>query len=232
MVFDSGIDLLFPPRCAVCDGLLKLGERGICEECKDKLPLVEEPRCFRCGKHIEEPEEEYCGDCRKREHRFRRGFPLYHYIPPVSDALAAMKYHGRAEYAAFYGGRLAETYGELWKELGIQCLVPVPVHPGRLRKRGYNQAELLAEAIAGATGIPMRNDLLRRIKATTAQKKLSREERSLNLCRAFQPGESSAPDRVLLVDDIYTTGATADACAGVLLGMGAAEVYVTTVCCQ
>ena len=232
MVFDSGMDIFFPPRCAVCDGLLKIGERGICGACEKRLSTVEEPRCFRCGKHMEDPEEEYCGDCRRKRHSFLRGFPLYHYVPPVSDALAAMKYHGRAEYAAFYGERLAECFGEAWKELGIQCLVPVPVHPGRLRKRGYNQAELLAEAIAKVTGIPLRTELLIRTKATTAQKKLSREERSLNLCRAFQPGEGEVPERVLLVDDIYTTGATADACAAVLLRMGAAEVYVTTVCCQ
>jgi len=225
------LDLVFPPRCAVCDGLLSLGEKGICSSCKGKLPLVEEPRCFGCGKTVENSETEYCRDCRRKRHLFLQGFPLCHYIPPISDAMALLKYHGRAEYADFYGRMLAETFGDTWKRLGIRVLAPVPVHGKRLRERGYNQAELLADAISEATGIPVDTSLIIRSSETVAQKKLSREERSLNLRNAFQPGKNTPPDTVLVVDDIYTTGATADACAGVLLRAGAKKVYVTTVCC-
>ena len=145
--------------------------------------------------------------------------------------MAMLKYHGRAEYAEFYGRMLAETFGEDWKRLGIKVLAPVPVHGKRLRERGYNQAELLADAISDISGIPVDTELIIRSSSTVAQKKLSREERSLNLRSAFQPGKNVPPDTVLVVDDIYTTGATADACAGVLLAAGAKRVYITTVCC-
>ena len=225
------LDFFFPPRCAVCDGLLRPESRGICPDCEKRLSPVEEPRCFGCGKTVEYEETEYCRDCRKHRHIFLRGFPLYRYVPPVSDAMAAMKYHGRAEYAEFYGRSLSEAFGETWKAYGIEGLVPVPVHRRRLRKRGYNQAELLARAVARETGLPVFPDALCRGISTTAQKKLSREERASNLREAFQPGSQSPPARVLLVDDIFTTGATADACAEVLLRMGAEEVYLTTVCC-
>ena len=228
---NSALDLFFPPRCAVCDTVLPYGTRGVCEKCGRTLPYVEGPRCFGCGKTVENNEVEYCGDCSRHRHRFLQGFPALRYVPPVSDAMAALKYHGRAEYAEFYGQLLAQCFSDQWKLLGIDCIVPVPVHPHRLRKRGYNQAALIAGAVSDATGIPMKEELLIRNTDTVAQKKLSREERSLNLRAAFAAGASPMPKTVLLVDDIFTTGATADACTEVLLGAGAKRVYLTTVCC-
>ena len=167
----------------------------------------------------------------RKKHSFEKGFPLLNYAPPVSDAMAAMKYHGRAEYAVFYGKLLAVSFGREWAEFGIKEIVPVPVHSEKLKKRGYNQAELLAEAMAEQLELPVNKGILIRKEETRAQKKLSREERFLNLRSAFQPGEGTVPDTVLLVDDIYTTGATADACAEALKRAGARRVYVTTVCC-
>ncbi len=225
------INLFFPPRCAVCDTVLPYGEEGACEACRRVLPFVEEPRCFRCGQTVENEEEEYCGDCRRKNHLFLRSFPVLQYIPPVSDAMAAMKYRGRAEYADFYGGLLADRFRNVWREIAPGALVPVPVHAHRLKKRGYNQAERIAAAMAARTGIPVREDLLLRVQDTKAQKKLSREERSLNLRAAFQAGPGVPPDCVVLVDDIYTTGATVDACTEVLLRAGVKRVYVAVVCC-
>lgn len=231
MFWKKSIDLLFPPRCAVCDGLITSEDKGICDKCRGSLSYVTGPRCFCCGKTVESEETEYCGDCRKRKHSFDRGFPLLHYVPPVSDAMAAMKYHGRAEYAAFYGSLLAECFGREWETLKIDCLIPVPVHKDKLKKRGYNQAELLAEALGEILQLPVDNRILIRGEDTRAQKKLSRDERFMNLRSAFQPGSVTPPETVLLVDDIYTTGATADACAEVLFKAGAERVYITTVCC-
>ena len=225
----SGLDILFPPRCSVCDRVLPFGRRGACPECLKRLPWITEPRCFCCGKTVEREEAEYCGDCARKKHLFRRAFPLLQYVPPVSDALTALKYHGRAEYAEFYGGLLAEHFHEELKALDADCLVPVPVHPHRLRKRGYNQAGLIARAMSKKLGIPGREDLLLRAEDTVAQKKLSREERALNLRAAFQAGGETPPPTVLLVDDILTTGATADACADVLLRAGAKHIYLVTV---
>ena len=226
----SILNLFFPPRCAVCDTVLPFGTKGICGECSRRLPFVEEPRCFRCGRTVGNEEEEFCGDCMRRAHAYVRAFPVFEYVPPVSDAMAALKYQGRAEYAEYYGGLLADRFRETWQELVPDALVPVPVHPNRLRKRGYNQAERLAAAMSAKTGIPVREDLLIRATDTRAQKKLSREDRTLNLRSAFQPGTATSPPCVVLVDDIYTTGATVDACAEVLLRSGAERVYVAVVC--
>jgi len=231
MIWNRSLDLLFPPRCSVCDRVISVDDKGICGKCRNILPWVEEPRCFRCGKTVESPETEYCGDCMKRRHSFDKGFMLLRYVPPVSDAMAAMKYHGRAEYAAFYGRLLAETFGREWKELGVGALVPVPVHKEKLKKRGYNQAELLADAMAEILRLPIDRTVLIRGEETRAQKKLSREERFLNLRTAFQPGKDIPADTVLLVDDIYTTGATADACTEALREAGAKRVFITAVCC-
>ena len=230
MDWTNTLDLFFPRRCAVCDELLSYGTRGICKDCENRLPNVKEPRCFCCGRTLEDPEEEYCQECQENPHLFVRAFPLFQYIPPVSDAMAAMKYQGRAEYAGFYGTLLGEQFRKDWMELRPDCLVPVPVHPNRKRKRGYNQAELLAEAMSEVTGIPVRKKLLIRSADTKAQKKLSKEGRRGNLAAAFSC-EEEAPPCVVLVDDIFTTGATADACTKSLLQAGARRVYVAAVCC-
>ncbi len=229
MNWKKSLDILFPPRCAVCDRVLPYGTTGACPECRQGLPRFREPRCFCCGRTVEREEEEYCNDCNRRKHLFRRAFPALQYVPPVSDAMAALKYHGRAEYADFYGRLVAQSFRDSLMGLGADCLVPVPVHPHRRKKRGYNQAALIAEAMSEELGLPVREELLIRSEDTVAQKKLSREERSLNLRSAFQAGAGTPPPCVILVDDIYTTGATADACTEVLLRAGAEQVYVATV---
>jgi len=226
------LDIAFPPRCAVCDAVLPVGyDRGACRSCMSKLSYVTEPQCLKCGKEIMSYEDEYCDDCRRETRSFVRCYPLLNYIPPVSDALAKLKYHGRAEYADFYGRLMAEYFGNIYMNIPGACFVPVPVSRQRLHRRGYNQAELIALAISEYTAVETRSDILVRSKDTKAQKKLSRSDRAKNLRHAFEvkPG-TDIPEAVILVDDIYTTGATLEACTQVLLRAGVRRVYATTVC--
>ncbi len=234
------IDYVFPPRCAVCDVVLREGEWGACSACKRRIRYVEEPRCLRCGGELPYgSEEEYCPDCQGRSFAYEMGFPLLLYVPPVSDAVAAMKYHGRKEYAAFYAAEMLRTFGASYRLIAPDVIVPVPISKKRLQKRGYNQAEVLASFLAEGLGLPMDTGFLKRIRNTRPQKKLGEEARAENLRASFLAEVQSAAEEnevrstpyrnVLLVDDIYTTGATVNACAAAMKAAGVEKVYYTSI---
>ncbi len=223
-------DLLFPPRCVICDEVVPIGEM-ICGNCRRYIKPIEEPRCMRCGKKIEDETEEYCLDCSRKNRGYIKGYPCFDYVSPVSNSVLRMKYHDRPEYASFYGKEIALLFGNEFKSMKIEALIPVPLHKNRLRKRGYNQAELIAVSLSREVGIPVRDDILYRESETVAQKKLSNEEREKNLSNAFVAREiKNVPQRVVIVDDIYTTGATIGASAKALRSIGIKEIYYTSIC--
>lgn len=186
---------------------------------------------MRCGKPVETEEQEYCYDCLMEEKHFVRGYPLFLYQAPVQQGITAMKYHNRREYAEFYVQELLKKYGNEWERLSFSGILPVPVHKHKRRIRGYNQAELLAGPIAEQLHIPMYSNLLIRTMDTQPQKELDDKERKKNLKRAFQVRQNEVKlNKVLLVDDIYTSGATIEACTLALLDSGVKEVYYTSVC--
>lgn len=227
------LDLFFPPRCPVCDEVLKKGEK-ICRKCKNELKWVGEPRCFQCGKPLLEEEQEYCSDCIKHRFHYTRGYALWVYEGAARRSVAAFKYKGRQEYASFYGEEFMRVYGRELKRLSFDTVVPVPVHREKKRQRGYNQAELFAKELAGYLKVPMEAEALVRVRFTRPQKGLSHKERQKNLEKAFQVApryrRKEKLGRVLLVDDIYTTGSTAEACTQMLLQAGAKEVYFAALC--
>lgn len=225
------LDLLFPRRCPVCDRPVKPFGALICRECEKVLHPVGECVCCKCGKPVS-PEEEYCADCRKIRHLYDRGAASFLYRS-VSGSLYRFKYDGRREYADFYGREMARTLDRFLQELGPEhrpdMLIPVPCSADRMRKRGYNQAALLARKVAESAQIPVREDLLVRTKDTKAMRRMSALERQNNLKKAFHVyGNGVRLKSIMLIDDIYTTGATIDACSGALLGAGAKEVNFLT----
>ena len=221
--------MLFPARCAICDDVIAPGERYICKGCAGKMSFVTEPCCMKCGKEIGDEEEEYCDDCMKRERSFVRGFPLLNYKPPVSDAVARIKYGGREEYISFYAEMIYQKFGDTFKTLGLDGMIPVPINEKRMRKRGYNQAGLLAQALSERTGIPVINDTVVRVIDTQPQKELNDVERLKNLQDAFQVTKPVSGS-YLLVDDIYTTGSTIEAITRKLHAAGAGDIYYTSIC--
>ena len=147
------------------------------------------------------------------------------------------------EYADWYAEALWQQYGQQWRKLDIDAVVSVPLHRSRRNERGYNQAELLAGRLARRLQVPMYPNALKRTRKTTAQKYLGGRERQKNLEAVFAPGRQAkagyglSKDKnlvdgrvILLVDDIYTTGGTAEACTRVLLDAGAGAVYLANVC--
>ncbi|MCR5202910.1 MAG: ComF family protein [Lachnospiraceae bacterium] len=231
-VYRTVEDIFYPARCPICDGVRPVGERGFCEKCKDKPRIIYEPYCMKCGRETDAGEE-YCEECRGKDFNFERGRALCLYDTNMRHSVSNFKYHKRQEYASSYAKLMYEELGDFMARINPSFLVPIPIHRSRYYKRGYNQAELLARELSLLTGIPWDN-LLIRVKNTTRQKELDKEERRSNLREAFsinpEKNINSGIDRIMLVDDIYTTGSTLDECAFILKKAGVKEVYFVTLC--
>ena len=227
-LIDVTSGLLFPPRCPICDELVPLWEQGICMICLKRIQYVKSPRCLKCGKQVREQTIEYCEDCAQRPHAYREGRALYDY-KEVAPAIYRFKYGGRRAYAQVFGQELAFYLGDCirgWKPDG---LVPVPMYPGKERRRGYNQAALLAKALGAAMGIPVYDKILRRVKNTQPLKLLNPEERLNNLKKAFILTQNGVKlSTIVIIDDIYTTGSTIDTIAKVFLEQGVENIYFVT----
>ena len=223
------VDLVYPRRCPVCDRPVKPFGALICEECGQMLEPVQAPVCKKCGKPLRTAGQVLCGGCRSMPHIYERGCAVFTY-QSASGGIFRFKYEGRQEYAAFYGMCMARKLREFcercqWPDM----LVPVPIAAHKLHKRGYNQALLLAREISRRTKIPVRDDLLRRVSDTLPMKNMSPAERQNNLKKAFQCyGNDVELNSIMLIDDIYTTGSTIDACAQALYRKGAGHVYFMT----
>lgn len=221
------LDLLYPARCPVCDGVLLPGEE-VCRECLPKLRYVADPRCCKCGKPLQAEETEYCRDCMGGNHIYDSGLALYEY-ESVKDSLYRFKYKGRCEYAGFYGKEIAARLGDRIADWHPDALLPVPMHKRKERMRGYNQARLLAEGVGAALHIPVRQDLMIRQKKTVPLKELDPAERQINLKRAFIIGRFDVKLKcIIIVDDIYTTGSTMDEMARVLKAAGVSRIHFLT----
>lgn len=170
-------------------------------------------------------------DCRSREHLFTRGLAALPYTGKIKQSVYQIKFHNKREYIDFYGPYMAEILGDKIRSWEAQALIPVPLHRSKMRKRGYNQAELLAEYVGRELGIPVWTDIVQRIRATKPQKDLTWRERQNNLKGAFKISRYDVKlKKIILVDDIYTTGSTIDGIAGKLLEQGAEEVYFISLC--
>ncbi len=210
---------LWPPRCLLCecagvDGL------DLCADCRDALPFNRNA-CRRCGLPLPDGAE-ICGACLRRPPPQACAHAVFVYGFPLDRLLPRAKFHGDLASTRLLSALMAS---ELVAAERPQALVPVPLHTGRLRERGYDQALELARPLARHLDLPLRTDLLRRIRATAAQSRLDASQRRRNLRGAFSADAGRGlPAHVALVDDVMTTGATAHAAASALLRAGVARV--------
>lgn len=223
------ITWIFPECCPVCGKLLLPRGSRIHAACEKRIAPVQEPICKKCGRPIPEETAEYCENCESTTVLWDSGRCLYPYRGVFNNALMKVKQEGTKEFVRYFGTELARQYAAYIKEIAPDYIVPVPLHKGKLRQRGFNQAELLAEELAEQTGIPLYCMLLKQ-KKTTDQKKLSGEQRKRNLSHAFAIDiklcqKKKIPHTVLLIDDIFTTGSTMNACATVLKQYGVQNIY-------
>jgi ComF family protein len=227
-------DLIFPPRCQVCD---RFCPSPLCATCAASFERIAAPFCYRCGAPFDPAAKARpaCPACSTERTALdaARSFGLH--TGALRDAVNALKFGGKT--------RLADPLAELLSTLvgshgpqqlpleSITHVLPVPLHPSRRRHRGFDQAELLATPLAQAIDRPVRTDVLMRVRNTAPQTGLGRSERAANVRGAFElrcqlPASAI---RALLVDDVYTTGATLGACARALRAANAEAVYAVTV---
>ena len=225
---DGILDLIFPPICPVCNKIAISGR--ICPGCERKFSPVRGPLCEKCGKVVEEGER-LCPDCSIGAHLYDEGCAAYEYDEYMSTSMYRFKYNGKREFSIWYASAMAARLSSKIRSWKPQVIIPVPVHKSRLKKRGYNQAALIARQLSQHLSIPVRDDLASRVTDTKVQKELGAASRQNNLKKAFNVTPNVVKyESVLIVDDIYTTGATIDALAGALKAAGVKKVYFATLC--
>lgn len=222
------ISALYPVRCALCDSAIA-PDQMLCADCRVRIRPIGRETCHKCGKEFADTGRIYCYDCSRKLHFFDRGFAVFKY-EDVKESLYRFKYSGRAEYARFYAYAADRFIGRELRALAPDAIVPVPIHRRRYAKRGYNQAYEFAKELSDYIGVPVRDDLIKRCKNTIPLKKLSETERKNNLKKAFIIASNDVKlKKILLIDDIYTTGATMDAIAAIFKQAGVGQVYFLTV---
>ncbi|GFE60237.1 ComF family protein [Geobacter sp. AOG2] len=227
------LNVLFPPLCHICRAFIPdAGPLHICPECRDRMPAPAHPLCPVCG--IPFPgagDDHVCGACLQSKPDFGAARSALIYEGHCRELVHAFKYryktHLRRPLALLAAGSLRDFVAACAPEL----MVPVPLHIRRLRERGFNQAVLLGEIWAREWKLPLERGAMRRIRWTEPQINLTAAERRDNVKGAFDVRDADAVKgrRVLLVDDVYTTGSTVRECARVLKAAGAREVSVVTV---
>lgn len=244
--------IFFPKRCPVCDDILEPEDvkDGIHNACKKKLHIIQGSTCMHCGRPLENASAEYCLECHRKKYvmtpnpansaknsclqtksYITQGKALYLYQGAIKSAMYRFKYSNRRDYAEYFAKEIVQRYAWWIQQKKIDVIVPVPMYKGKKRLRGYNQAEVLAKALSDCLHIPMDARLIYRSRDTVPQKELNNIERKNNLKNAFQIEKSIVQYRhVLVVDDIYTTGSTAQAVAEEMIKIGVSQVYVMSIC--
>jgi len=233
---ESFLELLYPEKntCFICNVYDEsINDRYICPDCERKLIKTQPPLCAKCSKPIDyEASESLCPDCTAYEKSFETAKSPFSYEGIIKDSIYSFKYYNKPYFYKFFGSCLI-SYMKENDYTNFDYITSVPLHRSKMRKRGYNQAELLAKFVSGSLFIPY-VDVLKRTKKTTKQSQKTKDDRRTNLIGAFaikspHKNQGIKKSRVLLVDDVYTTGSTADECAKTLLDFGVSQVYVLTI---
>jgi len=229
--------VVMPDDCRVCQRPREDASRiPVCDECLGSFLRIQEPFCAVCGRpmlpgaHLG-AEGPLCALCHRGVYSFQLARSYAAYDQSLMRAVTLLKHAAIRPLARWFGLRLAEVARSRLHGFEPQIVVPVPLHPDRQRERGFNQAELLAQVVAQELGLPMDSRAIQRQKPRPPKHRLSRHERWEAARGAYAPAPDGRIDnrRVLLVDDVFTTGATLDACARALRSAGAAQVAALTI---
>ncbi|MBR4125867.1 MAG: ComF family protein [Victivallales bacterium] len=224
-----------PPLCLVCGQTVAQasdGTAGLCDACEDALPrFPAEHRCALCG-GLNDTALEVCHECAVTPRPWTCGVTVFPYQGAAGDLVREYKYHRATVFVPFFARAIAQAWRQADPLVRPDCIIPIPLHWTRRLRRGFNQAELVAQFLGRELGIPCITSL-RRQRHTGHQARLDADARLRNLRRAFCVPEHLKPqlaDRtILLLDDVFTTGATLTAAADVLLSAGAREIAVATI---
>ena len=228
------LHVIFPTNCASCQKSLREDPVPFfCRQCWDRLKPIPGPVCPRCGRPFASPTallhspRHQCGSCRARPMALTQIWSLFPYQPPLKEAITLFKYRGKLSLTRPLAQAMLEALPALPT---LDAIIAVPLHPQRLRDREYNQSLLLANRLSHHTKIPLLLGCLLRIRPTVPQTSLTRKERLTNLHRAFSIANPVhlQGKRILLVDDVLTTGTTLHECAKTLRRAGSGPVYGLT----
>ena len=233
------VDWLYPPRCRACGGrIYGRDAEYLCSACWPQIRLVSHPLCNRCGRPFFDAsgDDHHCAVCLARQPYFVRArawgcYPRDESAEhPLRQVVQKFKYGRKVSLGKPLGRLMAQGCQEFLKECHADLIVPVPLHPKRLRWRGFNQSLLLARQVSRLYEVPVDPFVLYRDRETAPQTLLAEDERRKNVRGAFAvyPEKSLKERKVLLVDDVYTSGATVNECSRALVRGGAKEVYVLT----
>lgn len=234
---EKGLDWLYPSDiyCISCGSLIdKTREYALCDSCMEKFHWLGSKTCEKCGKILDETyRHQLCYDCRAFDHDFDRGFTCVQYGLYERGVLMDYKYKGKSYIGRKLGDILYDRMA--LEDVEYDLIVPVPMHRKKQRQRGYNQAAVMALRFACRCGKTCASELLQRTRQTAPMKGLGAFERHENLREALAVSPSNRYEiegrRILLIDDIYTTGSTLDECSRVLRKAGAEKVYALTFAC-
>jgi ComF family protein len=231
---NAALGFIYPNVCQLCEKQRATATEGfVCPRCWEQVRFIKPPFCKRCGLPFQGSltTEFECANCGEMKLHFRSARSAVIAKGTVLEVIHRYKYKRALWFEPFLADLLIrEALPELRQEKW-DAIVPVPLHPAKKRQREFNQAERLATFLSAAAGIPMDTTLLKRVAATATQTKLSRDKRAENMRNAFvmRNRRKLNGERILLFDDVFTTGATTNACARVLVAAGAGEVGVWTV---
>ncbi len=227
-LIDRLLNLLYPPRCAGCGAV----GVALCEHCIASAPFITTRTCLLC--HRSQTDGAICYECRAQSSSLDAAAALCYYAPPIEIAIKRLKYRRGQLVAPALAAMVAERRLPAWLRADASTLLlPVPLHPARERERGFNQAALLAAALAAHLDLSCdpHPQYLRRTRHTRPQVGLNNEQRRANVAGAFACDASPSLNdaHIVLVDDVYTTGATMQDCARALREAGAARIYAFTI---
>lgn len=228
--FEALQDLFFPPLCLGCGRRLNSSLPPLfCSDCLAEIEFLASPCCSRCGFPFPAGVDHLCGDCLAQSFAFDFSRSLFHFQPPVSPIIHSLKFGGQFAGLATLAALAAQS-PFLGQFAEPDLLLPVPLHIERLRERGFNQALVIAKGCFPQWASKIVPDLLSRSRSTAPQSLLSGKERRVNLKGVFTVARPSrlVGKKVLLVDDVLTTGSTVNECSQVLVAAGAARVEVFT----
>jgi ComF family protein len=231
---NHGLALLYPEVCQLCHAEPATPANGfVGPQCRSQVRFIRPPFCGRCGLPFpgELTAPFVCANCQELKFHFTSARSAAVAKGVVLEAIHRFKYSGALWFEKFLGGLLVREAGPMLRDPPWDGLVPVPLHPLKEREREFNQSVLLARYLGRAIGLPCDGTLLRRTKPTDTQTHLNRGQRATNMKSAFavRAGAALAGRRLVLIDDVFTTGATTNDCARALRQAGAAEVIVWTV---
>jgi ComF family protein len=235
-IINGLLNLLYPDVCLICSSpIARAAERSVCSDCWQKVlqQRITEPFCPCCGHPYGRYEVEathLCGTCCIELPPYAAARAFGHYGSGLAQIIQALKFDGRKNLAGLLAPLMASVYLQTWPPREIELIVPVPLHPRREHERGYNQSALLGRKLARLVGVSISDHALARTRPTAPQVGLSHAARLENVHRAFRclAAKAVLGRRILLVDDVLTTGSTAASSCKALLEAGAARVSVLT----